>query len=352
MNIRLLMTCVGGTMVPDLIMHLREDPLLRLYIVGVDALETAQGRDMVDAFYQVPWGEDEGYVESITSIVKQERINVVLPGSDQEAFTLSKNRDLIKTAGAVTLTSPTNVLDLIRDKQTSYKALERAGIQVPGYLCVDKIAELQAAMSNFGYPKRSIIVKRVAGRGNRGLHVLVGKKNDSPPSWIGSGTRETRLDESPTMEHMNRWLVSGPLMVMPVLKAPAYDVDVFAVKGKAKHTLVRQRINPAGIPFAGNYIISNAVIQNYCMAVAEAVGLDGIHDIDLMTDDQGRPALLEINPRMSGSVVAAHAVGFPIVSAAIAAALGSEYPLVTPTGNAEVTLISRAVMVRDRELRA
>ena len=338
-------------MAPDLLTYLREDPLLMPYLVGVDASASAQGRFYVDAFYQVPLGEDEGYVESSVRIVEQHHVDIVLPGSDQESFVLSRNRDLISAAGAVTLASPTEVLDLIRDKQATYKALEKAGIQVPDHVCVVEMAELKAAMSNYGYPKRSVIVKPVAGRGGRGLRLLVGR-NDSPPSWIGSGTRETRLDEAPSMEHMSEWLASGPLMVMPVLKDPAYDVDVFAVKGKAKHVLVRQRVNPAGIPFAGNHIISDAPIREYCLAVADAIGLDGIHDIDLMTDDQGRPALLEINPRMSGSVVAAHAAGFPIVSAAIVAALGSEYPIIAPTNDAEVALISRAVMVRNQEVRS
>jgi carbamoyl-phosphate synthase large subunit len=321
------------------------------YLVGVDASASAQGRFYVDAFYQVPWGEDEGYVESIVRIVKQHHVDIVLPGSDQESFVLSRNRDLISAAGAVTLASPTEVLDLIRDKQATYKALEAAGIHVPDYVCVFKIAELQAAITNCGYPNRSVIVKPVAGRGGRGLRVLVGN-NDTPASWIGGGAREMRLDTPPTTECMSEWFTSGPLMVMPVLKDPAYDVDVFAVKGKVKHALVRQRVNPAGIPFAGNHIISDTPIREYCLAVAEAIGLDGLHDIDLMTDDQGRPALLEINPRMSGSVAAAHAIGFPIVSAAVAEFLGIQYPIMAPKRNIDVALVSRAVIVRNQETKS
>jgi carbamoylphosphate synthase large subunit len=180
--------------------------------------------------------------------------------------------------------------------------------------------------------------------------VLVGE-NDVPPSWIGGGARETRLNQLPTTACMTEWFLAGPLMVMPVLKDPAYDVDIFAVRGKAKYALVRERVNPAGIPFTGNHIIADVSIREYCLKVAEAIGLDGLHDIDLMTDDQGRPALLEINPRMSGSAVAAHVAGFPIVSAAIAEFLGIEYPLVVPKGDIAVSLISRAVIVRSQEQR-
>lgn len=348
MKTTILMTCVGGTMGPDLLIHLREDPSLKPRLVGVDVSESAKGRFYVDAFYQVPWGEADNYIESVVRIVKAEHVNAILPGSDQEAFVLSKHRDLLRKAGAVVMTSPIDVLYLIKDKQATYQALEAKGIRVPDYIFVSRVDELESALSNFGYPSRSVIVKPVAGRGGRGLLVLTGE-NDLPPSWIGGGARETRLDRPPEIEDMNKWFDLGPLLVMPVLKDPAYDVDLFAIKGKAKHALVRKRINPAGIPFAGNCVIADTPIRDYCLEIAEAIGLDGIHDIDLMTDDEGRPALLEINPRMSGSAVAAHAAGFPIISAAIAEFLGIQYPITAPAKNIDVGLIPRAVVVGGKE---
>jgi carbamoylphosphate synthase large subunit len=75
------------------------------------------------------------------------------------------------------------------------------------------------------------------------------------------------------------------------------------------------------------------------------VGLNGLHDIDLMTDSLGRPALLEVNPRMSGSVSASHAAGFPVVAAAIAELLGISYPMLSPTKDIEIGLISRGVLL-------
>ena len=79
--------------------------------------------------------------------------------------------------------------------------------------------------------------------------------------------------------------------------------------------------------------------------------MSGLHDIDLMTDSLGRPCLLEVNPRPSGSVVAAHAAGFPVVAAAIAETLGTPYPLRAPEQDIDVGMAPRAiVMVRNSEL--
>lgn len=348
MNTRILMTCAGGTMVPDLFAHLRADPLLKPYLVGVDVSPEASGRAYGDAFYQVPWAEDRAYVDELARIVALEKVDIVLPGSDQEAFRLSSGRQQIVAAGAKVLASPTSVLDLIRDKAATYRTLYTAGVRVPEHVCVTGADGLWAAVTDFGYPRRSVIVKPVAGRGGRGMRVLA-CRDEVPAPWIGSGARESRLEKPPSPDEMQAWFADGMLMVMPLLHAPAYDVDVFAIGGRARAALVRQRFNPAGIPFAGNRIVSDPAIMKYCLEIAEALGLDALHDIDLMTDAQGRPSLLEVNPRPSGSVVAAHAAGFPVVAAAISETLGVPYPLKAPMQDVEVGVIPHAaVMVNTR----
>lgn len=344
MNARILFTCAGGTMVPDLLTHLRADPILRPYLIGVDASANAAGRNYVDAFYQVPWPGDSAYVDEVARIVALEKAQLVLPSSDDEAFRLSAGRETIAAAGAVVLASPVAVLDLIRDKRATYKALESAGLRVPEYACVESLDALQAALAGYGFPKRSVIVKPVAGRGGRGMRLLVGG-GETPAAWIGGGARETRMETRPGPEEMQAWFADGALMVMPLLHAPVHDVDIFAIRGRARAALVRRRTNPTGIPFAGNRIMSDPAIMKYCLEIAEAIGLDGLHDLDLMTDGQGRPCLLEVNPRPSGSVVAAHAAGFPVVAAAIAETLGTPYPLQAPQRDIDVGMAPRAIVM-------
>lgn len=335
MNARILITCAGGTMVPALLTHLRADSILNPYLVVVDASNEAVGRFYADAFYQVPWASESNYVDEVARIVKKEKINIVLPYSDQESFRLSTGREQIAEAGAVVLASPMSVLDLIRDKWATYRTLQSAGIHVPEYTCSDNVDTFKNALSDLGYPKKSIVVKPIAERGGRGMRVLVGSE-EIADSWIGTGERERRINVSPTTEEIQGWFSYGTLILMPLLHAPAYDVDVFAVRGHARAALVRKRTNPAGIPFTGNTIVSDPEIMKYCLDIAEALKLDALHDIDLMTDNDGRPCLLEVNPRPSGSVVAAHAAGFPIVAAAIAETLGHEYLLNSPKHDIDI----------------
>jgi biotin carboxylase len=74
-------------------------------------------------------------------------------------------------------------------------------------------------------------------------------------------------------------------------------------------------------------------------------GSSHLHDIDLMTDIEGYPVLLEVNPRMSGSVSAAHIAGYPVVALAIANMLGIAYPFKLPTENKEIKVFTKCVVV-------
>ena len=74
-----------------------------------------------------------------------------------------------------------------------------------------------------------------------------------------------------------------------------------------------------------NSKVSKKEIYDYCTKISEALGLDGLHDIDLMTGDDGTVCVLEVNPRPSGSVVASHKAGFPIMLASIAKLIDKTY---------------------------
>jgi carbamoylphosphate synthase large subunit len=336
-------------MAPDLLTHLRLDPVIKPYLIGVDTQINTQGCGYVDVFYSVPFGNDPSFVDEVAKIVSAENVNIVVPCSDDEAFNLSLEREKIEAVGAVVLASSNSVMNLIRNKKDTYHILKSAGVRVPESHCVKNSEELQFGLEDFNYPKRSVVVKPVSGRGGRGMRLLIGN-DDVPPKWIGGGMREQRILTPPSTEEMKLWFCDGDLIVMPMLKAPVYDVDVLAVNGKTRVVLPRMRYNPSGIPFQGNRIVVDPCVIAYCREISEILGLDGLHDIDLMTDYMGFPCLLEVNPRPSGSVVASHAAGFPIVAVAIADKLGFSYPMQMPVFDIDVGMAPRAIRMRSAVL--
>jgi carbamoyl-phosphate synthase large subunit len=280
----------------------------------------------LDSYYQVPNGSDNRYLEKILDIVKNEKIEFILPGSDEEAICISKNKKIFNDMGVKPIVSSIEILELITNKYNTYIALAKKGVRVPEYRIVKSIKELRSVIYEYGYPDTTVISKPVNGRGGRGLYVFEG--NDNPPVWLGNGQREKRIKKQDLTEELLEQVIQGDCLVMPALTTPSYDADVVAEAGVVKLAVVRERVNPAGIPFQGNKIHSDILITQYCQDIATALDLDSIHDIDLMTDQNGEPCIIEVNPRPSGSMAATLTAGIPIVDIAILILCGMTVPSV------------------------
>ena len=325
-KIRLLITCVGGSTVPTLLGCLHKSSIFSYYLVGVDSNSPGNSKALLDSYYQVPNGSDNRYIEKILDIVKNEKIEFILPGSDEEAICISKNKKIFNDMGVKPIVSSIEILELITNKYNTYIELAKKGVRVPEYRIVKSIEELRSVIYEYGYPDTTVISKPVNGRGGRGLYVFEG--NDNPPVWLGNGQREKRIKKQDLTEELLGQVIQGDCLVMPALTTPSYDADVVAAAGDVKLAVVRERVNPAGIPFQGNKIHSDILITQYCQDIATALDLDSIHDIDLMTDQNGEPCIIEVNPRPSGSMAATLTAGIPIVDIAILILCGMTVPSV------------------------
>lgn len=332
--IPILITCVGGTMVPIALRWLADHSRVPFEVHGADVNDAPLAIAHLEKFHRIPMGEDKGYVDAMFSIAEREGIRVIVPWSDGEAFALAGAASRFKDIGCEILTSSAEVMSVIGDKLATYQALSAGGLAVPQHCVIDSADELGDVIERYGYPGRSVIVKPIDGRGGRGLFVLLG--HDVTPPWLGAGRRERRLTEEEFSAIDQRQLVTGRTLVMPCLHEPVFDADVLAQNGTVQAVVIRRRHNPAGIPWTGNTICRNPKFEAYARKVTEILNLDGAHDIDLMSDDKGNPALLEVNPRMSGSMPATLMAGIGFLDAALVGRLGIELPVTLPDHDVEV----------------
>lgn len=330
----ILFTSAGGSLIPSEIVELRKSRLIDYRIIGVDAAPTIAHQQFFDAFYQVPYGNQPGYIERLCEIVIKETVDLVIPRSDEESLGIAAAAPQIKKAGAEALVSSISCLTLIADKAETYKKLAKAGLTVPIFSVVHTVDDLGKALTDYGFPEKTVVIKPARGRGGRGLAVLCGQ--DDPAKWLGKGNREKRLKQSNIDPEILNGFISGKTVVMPCLWAPAFDADVLSL-GRELVVIPRKRGNPAGIPFRGNTVVADPELIDYCVKAAQILGLDGLHDIDLMTDPvTKKPVVLEVNPRPSGSLAATLAAGFPLIDWAVAHMMGRKADVHYPQKDIEI----------------
>lgn len=87
--IKVLVTGVGAIIGYGLIHSLKKIPNLDLHIVGVDVFPDAVGRHWCDTFVQGVYAESEQFSDFIISIVEQHKIDLIIPGIEQDVDALA-----------------------------------------------------------------------------------------------------------------------------------------------------------------------------------------------------------------------------------------------------------------------
>jgi len=76
----------------------------------------------------------------------------------------------------------------------------------------------------------------------------------------------------------------------------------------------------------GGRTVHDPEVENFGRAVARATGLTYVANVQCRRDRDGRPALLEVNPRMPGTLGLTIASGVDMPRLALAALLGRPVP--------------------------
>ena len=79
-NIKILLTCVGGRLIFDIIKALRDADDFNAFIIGVDTDGSAHGRVLCDEFYVVPDSEKykDKWITKIFTIHKNILISILI----------------------------------------------------------------------------------------------------------------------------------------------------------------------------------------------------------------------------------------------------------------------------------
>ena len=307
---KVLMTSVGGSLGAKNIKAMKASYPDEVWVLGVDINHNHNAQSLADKFITVPSGDSSNYIDKICNAIKKYNINRVLPCSDEEAISLSKNKEIIENLGAKLLTAKDSTIKIMSNKISTYKFLKENNIDVPYYKELSDYVQLDHYVEEFYKNYGSFVIKEPEARGNRGT-VLVDQKINGLVDYMGS--REIHAGLSYYKNNIRPNLDNNfPKIITERLYAPAYDIDILAKNGNIIHAVPRERINPAGVPYKGNIIRNNQSLIKLATQVAKALNLSYLYDLDVMTKKDGTPVILEVNPRPSGSCVASMECGIPL----------------------------------------
>jgi carbamoyl-phosphate synthase large subunit len=320
MQLCILLTSVGGMVSPGMIDNLRNIGDVGR-VIGTDVSAKAIGFHFVDKACVVPRGDSPDYFAAIADLARKHSVDVIIPCSDEEVLTLSRHKGTLKQNGTAVICSSYETTSVAIDKGTMLGFLKTSNTPVPFFFLPTSKSEFMEAARTLGYPSKPVAVKPRKGRGGRGFWVLrekidlLGMRNSQETrlNWYLDTVPEHRISE---------------VVMMEFLPGQDYSVDVLAVRGLARFIVPRKRIRAVLGPSQIGEVVWDPVVVRTVETITEKFGFDAVVNIQLKCPGsaQTAPLIYEINPRISGTIVASTAAGVDLLHYGIRHALGLDMP--------------------------
>ena len=235
------------------------------------------------------------FVSGLLAMCEADSIDVLFSTVDVELPALAARRDEFAAMGTSLAAPSLETLTVCLDK---FLLAERCAdaLRVP----TTRLLNEAGTAEHWSFP---VIVKPRRGAGSRGVRVV------------------------PDRVALEALGVDEALIIQEHLPGDEYSVDVFAgADGSVVAAVPRTRTRvDSGVSIAGRTVKSEE-LESTAAAVAVAIGLNGVANVQLRYDVNGVPALLEVNPRFPGAMPLTIAAGVDMPSLALDLALGNDVP--------------------------
>ena len=320
-SITVLVTGAGSPGFPGVVQSLRFVSEYDIRIIATDMNEEATGRFFADSFFLVPQASSQLFIEELLIICERERVDVLLPMVSAELPILANHQEDFARVGTKVSVSNSECITQVQNKGILYHMVRHAGLIVPNYTVVRTVQELEKAIGEMGYPQKAVCFKPIISDGSRGFRILDPSINrmkllffEKPNStYISYSELFTILDKLPNIPE---------LLVMEYLPGEEYSVDILADRGSVIVAIPRLRVATVnGITSRGALVREDDVID-YVSTIVHRFGLHGNIGVQVRRDDAKIPKLIEVNPRIQGTIVLCTAGGVNLPFLAVKLAMG------------------------------
>lgn len=163
-KIKVLVTGVGGNIGQGIVKALRMSRL-DLHIIGTDMNPLSAGFYFCDEGYVVRSSQNPLFLPQVLQIIKQNKIRLLLVGSEPEIIFFAKHREKIQSdCGCFVLVSDPETSLIGYDKWRTYLFCKEKGIAYPETILPDSTEQIDSFLSLHPYP---VIVKGRTGYGSK-----------------------------------------------------------------------------------------------------------------------------------------------------------------------------------------
>lgn len=225
-------------------------------------------------------GPRDERVKKLLSLLEYESVDLIIPISDEDAHLLALCKMHSPEINSIISPGLKNI-ELARERDKTADFCREHDITMPESYIVSNQEELKQALERIGFPA---ILKSSYSVGTRGVRII---RSDQDASKIGNFMNDGKA-----------------LQVQKFIEGDFVGSSGFSWKGKLLGSFsfrVDYQFSMGGTPPYSFYESSKAPVK-ILEKIAQITEWTGGVDLDFIRDKQGDLYLLEINPRLSGTI--------------------------------------------------
>jgi len=242
--------------------------------LGTDKTELSSAMQLCDKRFLVKPTTHAGYTKQLLSIVKANKVKLLIPTVDLDLKLLAQNKPKFAKLGCRVLISVPDVIDICQDKRKTYRFLLKNGFDTPVTM---------------------------------GIHSALSKKNLSWPCfvkpWDGYASRGNAI-----VGNRKELLLFAKRIPNPIcqeyIEGAEHTCDVYVdFNMRARCVVPRKRIEVRAGEVSKGQVVKNPRIMSESAKLVEALGAGpGVITLQLFLIHDDKIKFIEINPRFGGGV--------------------------------------------------
>lgn len=314
MNLKVLWTISGSMGTISDIEMLKKAKAFSIDVITTDTDDRdAAGFVVTGKKYVAPRIKDTKYIDALLDVCRKEKITTIIPQYTDELIVMSQNIKRFNDLGIkVLVTEDTEKLRIANSKIELYRFFSNKAF-VPKYILASDIDSIRSAAAALGYPDSPVCIKPAQGEGGKGFRIITEEKTDifGEPPGSPKINLEAYISQVKLAENIPE------LLVAEYLPGKEYSIDCVCKNGKTYVCIPRQRIETSMGVSSVALVEKNEELIAYSKEIISALNLSYNINIQFKYDLRGKPKLIEINPRVSGSLITNFGAGVNMLEAAL-----------------------------------
>lgn len=217
----------------------------------------------------IPFAEDSNFINRINEIVERYKIDFIFPAHDSVVLKLAQEYEK-GTLGCKVVTSSAKTCEISRSKKMTYEALD-------GVIAIPRVYANASEVSESDLP---LFLKPDVGQGSKGTY------------------------KAKTIKDINFYLNSDPsLLLLEYLPGKEYTIDCFTGgDGKLLFCEGRERKRVSGGISVSSATVKDDRFLEIAKKINETISFKGVWFFQVKENKNQEPVLMEIAPRIAGTM--------------------------------------------------